>query len=97
MDEIKEDIRIVTSIISSSMNAMQKNSFVKFTMFPKCFEYVRDDQFVVAIKLWYGLCLTILGVDDSDVDRVDGNVYEMLRRIKKYIDITTRVGKIIKV
>jgi hypothetical protein len=85
MDEIKEDIKIVTGIVSSSMNPMQKNAFVKFTMFPKCFEFIRDDHFAVAVKLWYGLCLTILGVDDSDVNEADGDVYERLRRKKKYV------------
>lgn len=84
MDEIKEDITIVTSIISSSMTSMQKNAFVKFTMFPKCFEFVQDDQFINAVKLWYGLCLRILGVDDSGVDRAEGDTYERLRRIKLY-------------
>lgn len=89
MDEIKEDIRIVTSIVSSSMNSMQKNAFAKFIMFPKCFEFVQDDQFVVAIKLWYELCLTILGVDDTDVDEAHGDVYIRLRRIKKKMYILT--------
>lgn len=87
MDEIKEDIKIVTGIVSSSMSPMQKNAFVKFTMFPKCFEFVRDDQLEIAVTLWYGLCLTILGVDDSDVYEADGDVYERLRRIKKYTHI----------
>jgi hypothetical protein len=87
MDEIKEDIRMVTSNVASSMTSMQKNAFVKFFMFPNCFEFVRNDQFVVAVKLWYELCLMILGVDDSDVDKADGDVYKKLQRIKKYIHL----------
>ena len=81
MDEIKEDIRIVTNHLSTAMTPAQRNAHVKFLMFPKCFDFVPDDKFVGAVRLWYGLCLSVMGADDASVHAAEGSVFRRLRAI----------------